>query len=142
MSLLLNCSTYESRYSRMDQVKFEEDSLEKIWSNMVCLRSDHITLIFFKGCHPQTLLVPLLNTLTYILFRYYFEDPSYWSDRWMYKRRSRFVLSVSICSCKHWCGKVSGSRFVRESRNLLLILCICPSWFFGWCVRPCMDWWW
>ena len=36
----------------MDQVKFVEDSLYKNWSDMV-----------FKGCLPQTLLGPFLNTL-------------------------------------------------------------------------------
>ena len=28
---------FETKYSRMDQVKFVEDSLSKIWSDMVCL---------------------------------------------------------------------------------------------------------
>ena len=27
---------YEEKYSRMDQVKFVEDSLYKIWNDMVC----------------------------------------------------------------------------------------------------------
>ena len=28
---------YETMYSRMDRVKFVEDSLQQIWSDMVCL---------------------------------------------------------------------------------------------------------
>ena len=44
-----------SRHSRMDQVKFVEDSFLKICSYMVCLsRPYHIKL--FKGCLPQILL--------------------------------------------------------------------------------------
>ena len=29
--------THGAKYSRMDQVKFVEDRLQKIWSDMVCL---------------------------------------------------------------------------------------------------------
>ena len=47
-------SLFESMCSRMDQVKFVEDSLSNIWSYMVCL--------------SQNLLCPFLNTLTH-LFR-------------------------------------------------------------------------
>ena len=51
------------RYSGMDQVKFEEDSLSKIWSDIVCLgRQDHFK--FFKDCLSQLLLGIFLNTLT------------------------------------------------------------------------------
>ena len=54
---------YESRYSRMDQVKFVEDSLQKIGSDMVCLsRPYHFK--FFKGCYPRILIGLFLNTLT------------------------------------------------------------------------------
>ena len=47
----------------MDQgiQKFVEDSLLKIWSDMICLGKH-----FFKGCLPQLLLGPFLNTLTYL----------------------------------------------------------------------------
>ena len=41
---------YSSRYSRMDQVKFEEDSFK-----------------FFKGCLPQILLGPFLYSLTHLI---------------------------------------------------------------------------
>ena len=37
-------TTYWSRYSRMDLVKFVEDRLQILWSDMVCL-VDHITTI-------------------------------------------------------------------------------------------------
>ena len=56
---------YGSRYSRMDQVKFVEDSLQKIWDDMVCLSRPY-HLRFFKGCFPQILLDPFVNTLTHI----------------------------------------------------------------------------
>ena len=45
---------YESKYSRMDQVKFVEDSLVED------------PFKFFKGCLPQILLGPFLNTLSHI----------------------------------------------------------------------------
>ena len=48
-------STFGSRYSRMDQVIFVEDSLSRPY---------HFK--FFKGCLPQTLLGPFLNTLTHL----------------------------------------------------------------------------
>ena len=49
-------SIYEIKYSRMEQVKFVEDSLE----------GDHTPSNFFKGCLPQILLGPFLNTLSHI----------------------------------------------------------------------------
>ena len=50
----------------MDQVKFVEDSLYKIWSDMVCFGTpDHFK--FFKGCLPQISVGPSLNTYSHIL---------------------------------------------------------------------------
>ena len=46
---------YKSRYSRVDQVKYLEDSLSRPY---------HFKL--FKGFLPQILLCPFLNTLTHI----------------------------------------------------------------------------
>ena len=55
--------TYGTKYSRMDQVKFVEDSLYKIWSDVVCLgRPYHFKLS--KGCLPRILLGLFLNTLS------------------------------------------------------------------------------
>ena len=47
--------TYGSRHSRMDQVNFVEDYLGSLY---------HFK--YFKGCLPQILLGPFLNTLSYI----------------------------------------------------------------------------
>ena len=47
---------YEKKYSRIDQVKFVEDSLQKIWRRPYSFK-------FFKGCLPQIFLSPFLNTL-------------------------------------------------------------------------------
>ena len=56
---------YGSRFSKMDQVKFVEDSLKSIGSNMICLgRPYHFQ--YFKGCLPQTLLHLFLNTLSHM----------------------------------------------------------------------------
>ena len=47
----------------MGQLKFVEDSLEKVCSDMVSLsRPYHFK--FFRGCLPQIVLGPFLNTLT------------------------------------------------------------------------------
>ena len=43
---------YESKYWRMDQVKFVNDSLEKIWSDRVFLSKPY-HFKFLKGCLPQ-----------------------------------------------------------------------------------------
>ena len=51
-----------SSYSRMDQVKFVENSLWNIWTDMVCVgRPYHVK--YFKGCLPQILLGSFMNTL-------------------------------------------------------------------------------
>ena len=51
------------KYSRMDQVIFVEDSLQKIWRDMVCLRRPY-PFKYFKGRLPQILLGLFLNTLS------------------------------------------------------------------------------
>ena len=67
--LLKDCTTvclYETEYSRMNQVIFAEDSL-KNWSDMVCLSRPYpYPLKFFKGCLPQILHGPFLNTLPHM----------------------------------------------------------------------------
>ena len=55
-----------SRYSRMDQVKVLEARLLKIWKGMICFDRYHFK--FFKGCVPQILLGPLLNTFIRISY--------------------------------------------------------------------------
>ena len=54
-----------SRYSRMCQVKFAWDSLEKVWSDLVCWGRP-CEFKFFKSCLPQYLLGIFLNTLTHV----------------------------------------------------------------------------
>ena len=53
---------HETKYYRMDQVKFVEDSLWKIWRDIVCLSRPY-PFKFFKGCLSQILLGPFLNIL-------------------------------------------------------------------------------
>ena len=52
----------------MDQVQFAEDSLEKIWRDIVYLRRPY-PFKFFKGCLPQILPGSFLNILSQILLR-------------------------------------------------------------------------
>ena len=59
---------YGSRYSRLDQVKFVEDSLLKTWSDMVC-QSKPYHFEFFKDFLPQILVGPFLNILTHIFHK-------------------------------------------------------------------------
>ena len=52
----------------MDLINFVEDSLWKIWSDIVCLSDmvDHITSNFLKAVFSQILLGPFLDTLTHL----------------------------------------------------------------------------
>ena len=53
---------FETKYSRVDQTKFVEDSPKKL-EVILCLNKPY-HLEFFKGCLPQILPGPLLNTLS------------------------------------------------------------------------------
>ena len=58
--------TNGTRYSRIDQEKLVENSLYKIWKDMVCLSTPyHVKR--FEGCLPQILLGPFLNILTQMI---------------------------------------------------------------------------
>ena len=54
-----------TKYSRMNQIKFVEDSLYKNWRGLVCLKQT-TPLRFFKGCLPQIFFGPFLNTLSHL----------------------------------------------------------------------------
>ena len=64
-----NNVTYGTKYSRMNQMKLVEDSLQKFWSDYGLLKQT-VSLKFFKGCLSQISLGPFLNTLSYISFIY------------------------------------------------------------------------
>ena len=80
--------SYRAKYSKMHQVKFVEDSLLKIWSDMVC------PLQIFKGCLPQILLGPFLNTLPHI-WHHSQDGASQVSDRFLVKWGEEESYSVS-----------------------------------------------
>ena len=65
--MLFGCICYrgknETKYSRMDQVKFVEDSVLKMWIDMVCLSRPY----HFKFLKAQILLGPFLNILSQML---------------------------------------------------------------------------
>ena len=90
MSDLSTWLVYEIKYSRMDQVQFVEDNLQKIWSDIVYLsRPYHFK--FIKGYFPQVLLSPSLNTLSHISL-----------DNILHKILSfRWDWSVIMCDKKH-----------------------------------------
>ena len=53
------------------------DSLQKVWRDMVCLSRPY-PFKFFKGCLPQILLGPLLNTLSQMFLRSGVSDRKVW----------------------------------------------------------------
>ena len=57
-----------TKYLRMNQIKFVEDSLKKIWGDVVCLSRPY-PFKFLKDCLPQILLVLFLQTLSQIFVR-------------------------------------------------------------------------
>ena len=61
----------------MDQVKFVEDSLQKNLRDIVCLSKPY-PFKFFKGCLPQILLGPFLNTWTHLKL------PMYKTPHWRF----------------------------------------------------------
>ena len=63
--MALTHGLHEADYSRMVQVEFVEDSLSKIWRDIVCLSRTYPFKIF-NGCLLQILLVPFLNTLSHM----------------------------------------------------------------------------
>ena len=64
MYVLQTISLYVTKYSRMDRVKFVEDSRSKILRDMVCCRP--YLFKFFKGYSPQILLGSFFNTLLHV----------------------------------------------------------------------------
>ena len=93
----------------------------KVFKNVpskICGRQQavHITSNFFKGCLPQILLGPFLNTLTQI---WYWQNPSIYQTFQLWVGRNcvngaenlDFVISSAIKKCK--C-----------INNLMLILCL------------------
>ena len=58
---IITAVTYETKYSRVDQVKFVEDSLQK-----GCLFKAVFQGCLFQGCLSQFFLGTLLNTLSHI----------------------------------------------------------------------------
>ena len=54
-----------TKYSRMDQVKFVEQTISLHCISLLLSRPYHFK--FFKGCFPQISLVPFLNTLSMLL---------------------------------------------------------------------------
>ena len=82
------------KYSRMDQVKIVEDSLLKIWRDIVYF-SQTISLQIFKGCLPQILLGPFLSALSQTLS----QIQGKWYVRWIScskKRQSKEILKYYL----------------------------------------------
>ena len=64
---IFSYTSYGTKYSRMDQVKFVEESLKRFEGVWSALKRQY-SFKFFKGCSPQILLGPFLNTLHLIFF--------------------------------------------------------------------------
>ena len=88
-------TTFGSRYSRMDQVKF------------------------FKGCLPQILLGPFLNTLTH--FQFYLEDLNIFSPVYPNILMNNANASNIVQFCEYWNEMFDGNQnviqFFNSSKN-------------------------
>lgn len=99
-----------SRYSTMDQEKFAEDSLNKIWS-------DHFN--FFKNCLSQNLLSPFLNTFFHITPVYCLREKNHEiKENWKW-----WKVMVTKTSTKSWCTKDFGNLYVGRCSYMY-----CHSW--------------
>ena len=87
--------TYGRNYTRMDQIKFVEDSLKKTLRDMVCYSRPY-SFKFFKGCLPQILLGPFLNTIPHI---YYFREKASIADFW---QDPKYASQMSYASTFHF----------------------------------------
>ena len=89
-----------TKYSRMDQVKFVEDSLSKTWRDMDCVSRSY-PFKFFKGCLPKVLLATFLNTLSHISrYKLNFKMKLYSSLSSKYRRVARNFLEGGSKSLK------------------------------------------
>ena len=92
---IITAVTYGTKYSRVDQVKFVEDSLQKIWRDMVLNRPYPFNV--FQGCLSQILLGPLLNTLSHIgLSTSWKLCLNLCSRRWLSPYRTRAIYLIKI----------------------------------------------
>ena len=83
--------TNGAKNSRMGQVKFMEDSLQKMLRDMICLSRPY-PFKFFRDCLSQILLGPFLKTLSQVLL------PNPWTLNviWMHVRRSDVSWTPSV----------------------------------------------
>ena len=84
-----------TKYSRMDQVKFVEDSLQKISRIMVWLSRQN-SLRFFKCCLPQILLGPFLNTLSQ-MFHCFLQFHPWDRTHWLIRTYSTHWHHLECC---------------------------------------------
>ena len=62
-------SSYEAKYSRMEEIKFVGHQLQQIWSDIV-VKTDHVTSFFFFKTllfKKQILLGPFSNNLFHMI---------------------------------------------------------------------------
>ena len=86
---------FGTEYSRMNQVKFAEDSLW-IWRDLVCL-----SFKLFKGCLPQILLGQFLNTLAHL--KKLFEEAS-WRSYFLTIIFEQIMERMLVVRCDFsWC---------------------------------------
>ena len=86
---------FGTEYSRMNQVKFAEDS-PWIWRDLVCL-----SFKLFKGCLPQILLGQFLNTLAHL--KKLFEEAS-WRSYFLTIIFEQIMERMLVVRCDFsWC---------------------------------------
>ena len=98
---IITAVTYGTKYSRVDQVKFVEDSLQKTWRDMVLNRP--YPFKFFQGCLSQFFLGTLLNTLSHIgLSASWKLCLNLCSRRWLspYQTSAIYLIKIGLCQSK------------------------------------------
>ena len=125
-------------------------TFEKIWSDVVCLGRPY-PFSFFKGCLPQILLGPLLNTFTHIIIN--FVVACVWCPSGflkiscqVYRWRSliRYFVSINwwitflhkFCITVFWIIITSVISIITTLNSKLNWFCVCRSFLcscFGIC---------
>ena len=88
--------SYETKYSRVDQVKFVEDSFKKIWRDMVCLSRPypfHIPSNFLKAVFQKLYLVH-----SWILYSILYYDVNFCLSKHFSNFSVTFYIEISCFS--------------------------------------------
>ena len=95
---------------------------------MVCLSRPH-RFIFFKGCLPQVLLGPFLNTLTHIIIQFSIKN-----GRWVDNKHPMNSKWSVIQQLKIWFSSVRNFQLNKKRSLGNNFTCIGKNYMFGQCI--------